>query len=267
MGTMQLSTEFVNHLTSLRRYARALTGSQDAGDELVVRTLERLSTGPRLRSETHPKTLIFKELTAYWNGPLGDKLRGSLSPAPVDNVADERLRELEEPPRQAFLLVAMEGFSTEEAASVLSMDQAAVSDLLHTARQQIAAQVRTSVLIIEDEVFIAAELESLMTELGHQIFATARTHEEALEITKAGNPGLVLADIKLADGSSGIDAVRDLLKRFSLPVIFITAFPDSLLTGQRPEPTFLIRKPFTSDEVRAVVSQALYFKSHASDKG
>ena len=74
-------------------------------------------------------------------------------------------------------------------------------------------------------------------------------------------PGLVLADIQLADDSSGIDAVRDILAEFSVPVIFITAFPERLLTGERPEPTFLITKPFQRSTVKAAIAQALFFDS------
>ena len=72
-------------------------------------------------------------------------------------------------------------------------------------------------------------------------------------------PGLVLADIQLADDSSGIDAVKDILAEFSVPVIFITAFPERLLTGTRPEPTFLITKPFQRSTVKAAIAQALFF--------
>mgnify|MGYP000411422531 CR=1 FL=1 len=72
-------------------------------------------------------------------------------------------------------------------------------------------------------------------------------------------PGLVLADIQLADGSSGIDAVKDILGHYDIPVIFITAFPERLLTGERPEPTFLITKPFQPETVKAAIGQALFF--------
>jgi CheY-like chemotaxis protein len=71
----------------------------------------------------------------------------------------------------------------------------------------------------------------------------------------------VLADIQLADGSSGIDAVKDILARLDVPVIFITAFPERLLTGERPEPTFLITKPFQRSTVKAAISQALFFNA------
>jgi CheY-like chemotaxis protein len=74
---------------------------------------------------------------------------------------------------------------------------------------------------------------------------------------------MVLADIQLADGSSGLDAVNEMLTSFSVPVIFITAYPERLLTGERPEPAFLITKPFQPETVKAVISQALFFERYA----
>ena len=71
-----------------------------------------------------------------------------------------------------------------------------------------------------------------------------------------------IADIQLADGSSGIDAVNELLGSLGeLPVIFITAFPERLLTGDRPEPAFLISKPYSEEQVCSAVSQAMFFAS------
>ena len=46
-------------------------------------------------------------------------------------------------------------------------------------------------------------------------------------------------------------------------MIFITAFPERLLTGERPEPTFLVTKPFNPDMVKALISQALFFNEAA----
>ena len=74
-------------------------------------------------------------------------------------------------------------------------------------------------------------------------------------------PGLILADIQLADGSSGLDAVNELLRTFEVPVIFITAYPERFLTGERPEPTYLITKPFLPETVQATIGQALFFHS------
>jgi DNA-binding LytR/AlgR family response regulator len=77
---------------------------------------------------------------------------------------------------------------------------------------------------------------------------------------------LVLADVQLADGSSGIEAVKEILEECSPPVVFITAFPDLLLTGTRPEPTFLMSKPFDPEAVKAMISQVLFFQSGGTPK-
>ena len=78
---------------------------------------------------------------------------------------------------------------------------------------------------------------------------------------------MILADIQLADGSSGLEAVNEILGMLEVPVIFITAYPERFLTGSRPEPAFLITKPFLTDTVKAVISQALFFqrKAHRTD--
>ena len=114
-------------------------------------------------------------------------------------------------------------------------------------------------LIIEDEPVIATDIEALVRELGHRVLDVAATRTEAVDAVARATPGLVLADIQLADGSSGIDAVKDILGRYDVPVIFITAFPERLLTGERPEPTFLITKPFQPETVKAAIGQALFF--------
>ena len=83
---------------------------------------------------------------------------------------------------------------------------------------------------------------------------------------RGAGPGLVLADIQLADGSSGLDAVNEILTEIEVPVIFITAFPERLLTGEKPEPAFLITKPFRPEAVKAAISQALFFDRKASKR-
>ena len=167
-------------------------------------------------------------------------------------------------PRVAFLLRAVEGFSSAEIATLLDRPPEAVAGLLAQAGREIAAHIRTEVLIIEDEPIIAMDLEALVVDLGHQVTEVARTHKEAIAAIARRQPGLVLADVHLADGSSGLEAVSEILRTHSVPVIFITAYPERLLTGERPEPTFLITKPFQPDTVRAVISQALFFQRSAN---
>ena len=113
------------------------------------------------------------------------------------------------------------------------------------------------------ETFIAMDLESLVKNLGHNVVGVARTHADAVALAKNKRPGLILADIQLADGSSGLDAVNELLRTFEVPVVFITAYPERFLTGERPEPAFLISKPFQPAMVSAVASQALFFERNS----
>ena len=147
---------------------------------------------------------------------------------------------------------------------ILSITVAQVDDLVLQAGREIADRVATDVLIIEDEALIAQDIEFIAQDLGHRVIGVARTHQEALALAQTKRPGLILADIQLADGTSGLNAVNELLQSFSAQVIFITAYPERLLTGERPEPAFLISKPYKTDVVKATISQALFFDRKAS---
>lgn len=253
---MTSSTNVAKYLPFLRRYARALTGSQASGDAYVVATLEAAVADPTLGDIAGSRVELFKVFTKIWrSASINDKadhVGASLLP-------EQRLVNLTPLPRQVFLLLALERFSEEEAGRILECDAARVRQLIGEAGQELASEIATDVLVIEDETLIAIELERLLDGLGHRLIGVARTHAEALDLTKTKRPGLILADIQLADGSSGIEAVNELLRSFEAPVVFITAYPERFLTGERPEPAFLISKPFQSAMVMAIVSQALFF--------
>jgi len=249
------------HLPYLRRYARALTGSQSSGDAYVAGTLEALVKEPNLlESDEKPRVGLFRLFTQIWNSM---PLNRTTEPA-ASFPAERRLGSLTPAPRQAFLLVSLEGFSEQDAAHILGIDVPKLRGLVEQAGRELAEEIATNVLIIEDETFIAMDLEGLVESLGHRVVGIARTHAEAVALARAKRPGLILADIQLADGSSGLDAVNELLGSFEVPVIFITAYPERFLTGQRPEPAFLIAKPFQPATVSAVVSQALFFERNAA---
>ena len=156
-------------------------------------------------------------------------------------------------------MVALEGFSEADAAQVLDVDIGTLRGYVEQSGRELAAEIATDVLIIEDETLIAKNLEGLVESLGHSVLGVARTHVEAIALSSSKQPGLILADIQLADGSSGLDAVNELLQSIEVPVIFITAYPERFLTGERPEPAFLIAKPFQPAMVSALISQALFF--------
>jgi CheY-like chemotaxis protein len=245
----------------LRRYARALTGSQASGDSYVAATLEALIAEPVLIDEANgPRVALYRLFTTIWNSV---SVNGAPGTAEAKLPGEQKLAQMTPLPRQAFLLVALEGFSEPDAARILDTDVMAVRGLVEEAGRELAAEIATDVLIIEDDTFIAMELETLVEGLGHRVLGVARTHAEAVALTQKKQPGLILADIQLADGSSGLEAVNELLGSLEAPVIFITAYPERFLTGERPEPAFLIAKPFQPATVSAVASQALFFERSA----
>ena len=249
------------YLPFLRRYARALTGSQASGDAYVAATLEALVSDPSVIDDTGgPRVALYRLFSKIWNSVA---LNGAPGVADPTLSSEQKLASVTPRPRQAFLLVALEGFSETDAARILDTDVVTLRRLIDESGRELAAEIATDVLIIEDETIIAGQLEDLMESLGHRVLGVARTHAEALALAKRTKPGLILADIQLADGSSGLDAVNELLTSFEVPVIFITAFPERFLTGERPEPAFLIAKPFQPGTVSAIASQALFFERSA----
>jgi CheY-like chemotaxis protein len=255
---MGLLERLAPHLPYMRRYARALTGDQATGDAYVRAALEALAAGERsLSPHLTPRVALYQVFHTIW-GATGARLEPNAESADTGD-ATRRLLRIAPRSRQAFLLTALEGFNPSEAGQILGASALEIETLIAEAQSEIDAELATQVLIIEDEPVIAADIEALVRELGHEVIDVAATRGEAVEAVSQIRPGLVLADIQLADGSSGIDAVKDILGRYDVPVIFITAFPERLLTGERPEPTFLITKPFQPETVKAAIGQALFF--------
>lgn len=259
---MNLSNILAPHIPLLRRYARALTGSQRSGDAYVAATLQALiEDRSAFDMSLPPRVALYRVFHAIWDSAHIDPLPSDSSSLAAK--AQERLRALTPLSRQALLLTTVEGFTTDETARIIGRPWSEVTGLVAEARAEIERQTRARVLIIEDETLIAIDLSDIVSKLGHEVVATADTASKAIAAAAQHQPDLVLADIQLADGSSGIDAVNEILHRVAVPVIFITAFPDRLLTGERPEPTFLITKPYLEETVQAAVSQALFFESTA----
>jgi CheY-like chemotaxis protein len=244
-------------LPYLRRYARALTGSQSSGDAYVRAALTALLEGDEvLDSELPPRVALYRLFHRIWSSASIQ-----LDPAATDSSAspEARLQALSASRRAALLLTAVESFNLEEAGEVLDETPEEVERSIVEAQRAIETELVSRVLIIEDEPIIALDLENLVTELGHEVVGTAATRKQAIEQALATRPGLILADINLGEGGSGIDAVSEILDSFDIPVIFVTAYPEKLLTGERPEPTYLIAKPFLPETVQATVGQALFF--------
>ena len=262
---MSISQAIAPHLPHLRRFARALTGSQKGGDSYVVETLEAIVADPsNLESLADVRCGLYRLFLKLWNSVAVNHITDAPASSTEELGASRRLEAISLMPRVALLLTALEGFDLKEVARTLECSVEKAQSLLEEANTEIAAQISTDVLIIEDEPLIALDLQNVVEDLGHKVVDVARTHREALKAVQHHQPGLILADIQLADGSSGLEAVNEILDAFEVPVIFITAYPERFLTGAPPEPAFLIAKPFSVETLRAVISQVLFFdkKSH-----
>lgn len=258
---MSLGQLLAPHLPLLRRYARALTGSQIEGDRYVRAALEAIVAAPdQFPNDVDPRLGLYRTFQAIWQSThLEDEVVDDANASEGESIARRRLARLTPLSRQALLLTTVEGFTVEDVAYLVEEDADAIRTMVAEAVTEIERQTRTRVMIIEDEPLIAMDLEQIVRDLGHDVTGVAVTRDEAVALAMDDRPGLVLADIQLADDSSGIDAVKDILAEFAVPVIFITAFPERLLTGERPEPTFLITKPFQRETVKTTISQALFF--------
>ncbi|MDX2289180.1 MAG: response regulator [Hyphomicrobiaceae bacterium] len=257
--TNSLADHIAPQLPYLRRFARALSGSQERGDAYVVALLETLVADQGLFDRTlAPRVAAYTAFLKVWN-TVPTNHRTEDAERAEGGVADRRIETLTPEPRQAFVLAGLEDFSANEIATIMGRSEEAVRGLIDEAAREIAEQLAARVMIIEDEPLIAMDVESLVSDLGHSVVGIAATRTEATALALRERPEMVLADIHLADGSSGLDAVNDILRSLDVPVVFITAYPERLLTGERPEPAFLVTKPFKPEMLKAVISQALFF--------
>jgi CheY-like chemotaxis protein len=265
---MSISGDITAHIPYLRRFSRALTGTREGGDAHVLAMLQTLVADQgKINSGEDLKIALYRLLLEIWMAAPINAHADHSGHNENEAGARRKLDAISVWPRIAFLLNALEGFSLAEVGRTLGVSEAEAGALVEAANSEIADQIATNVLIIEDEPLVALDLQGIVEELGHSVVGIARTHKEAVATIAHTQPGLILADILLADGSSGLDAVNEILGAVSAPVIFVTAYPERFLTGEPPEPAFLIAKPFSVDGLKAVISQALFFdkRSHRKD--
>lgn len=255
-----MTQQIAEELPYLRRYARALTGQQTTGDHYAAATLEAILADQEMfNTSLAPKAALFQTFHQIWVSS-GAPVEDSASKDGPEARAQWRLSSLTPNTREALLLHSIEGFQVSDIAAIMSVTPDEASELLRIAREEMSGQIRGRVMVIEDEAIIAMDIMAMVESVGHEVTGNARTRDEAVELARRDPPDLILADIQLADKSSGIDAVNHILKELGdVPVVFITAFPERLLTGERPEPAFLITKPYSEEQVKSAISQAMFF--------
>ena len=221
--------DLIRALPYARRYARALTGSQPRGDAMVADSLRGLLDDGA--SGEDARITLYRAITRRFDGLTTLNL-------PTLSGGLTGLQ------RKLLLLTSLEELPVEAAASVLDMPPGEAGAHVAEAREHLRAGAATDVLIIEDEPIIAMDIEELVLNCGHRVVGMATTEAEAVEMAERHKPGLILADINLGIGGDGTAAVSRIMKHHYAPVIFVTAYPERLLTGEDLEPAFVITKPF-----------------------
>jgi RNA polymerase sigma factor (sigma-70 family) len=253
-----VSEALLKQVPYLRRHARLLTGSQEVGDEYVRICLEMVIAEPHHLANGDLKVQLFRAFHAVWRvvtTTINDT--SPLERVDLSERLEQGLTALPPLERRVLLLAVVEKFTHPEIAHILDLDEAEVGERLARARRDLHEQVSVSVLIIEDETLIAMELSRIMQDMGHTVAGVASREATALEQAEQSSPGLVLCDIKLLDEDNGIAAAQRILQRFDVPVVFVTAFSEMLLTGGRLEPAFVVSKPFDEETLKVTVAQAL----------
>ena len=241
--------EVIRTLPYVRRYARALTGSQRAGDNLVAGSLKKVMTGSPEREGGKPRGQLGPGYRLY------QVVTGLFDSEHV--AAPETSAGLSQKQRQLLLLTQLEEVPIEAAAAIVGLDVQQANSVLTQAREHLRDAAATDVLIIEDEPIIAMDIEELVRDCGHRVIGVAATESEAVAAAMRSKPGLILADINLGLGGDGTSAVARILRRYQVPVIFVTAYPERLLTGEAVEPAFVITKPFDPMTLAIATYQAV----------
>jgi CheY-like chemotaxis protein len=112
---------------------------------------------------------------------------------------------------------------------------------------------KLKILIVEDEFFIALEVEEQATSLGHAVVGTAVTAEEAIRMAGERRPDVVLMDIRLAGATDGIAAALAIRSQYGIESVFVTANtdPHTLMRAKAIKPLGVLEKPVTLERLRA----------------
>ena len=176
---MSLGDQIARNLPYLRRYARALTGSQATGDAFVRATLEAALADSELKESLEGgRVPLYRAFNKVWSSAYMD-VPEAVGADGHESAAQDRLKSVTPLNRQALLLTTLEDFSSEQAAEIMDMSADDIERLAQEAVAEIDRESATSVLIIEDEPLISMQLEDLVTSLGHEVCGTAATRTQA----------------------------------------------------------------------------------------
>lgn len=256
----------ISYVPYLRRHARLLTGSQAIGDEFVRLCLELVVAEPHWLEGGDLRVQLFRAFHAAWS-KVHETIAQSSTLGSVE-LADRvktGLASLPGTERQTLALVVVEQFTYDETAHILGLTVDQVRQSVAKARNELLTKVSVPVLIIEDEQIVAHDIAHIVEEMGHRVVGMAGQQEQSVALAEQLKPGLVLADIRLENEGDGIAAAQRILEAYSVPIVFVTGFPERLLTGSGLEPAFVVAKPFDSEALKVTIAHALATYSSPAD--
>ncbi|WP_084418525.1 response regulator [Henriciella litoralis] len=231
-------------LPDLRRFSRALTGTQEAGDALVSEAVRLLSN----RSQELVEHFCSRpRLFGLVSSILDSRTFLAFNPERADS-----------PGRRAVLMQDVFGFTEEDARSALQLASDNYRMLLQAARLPASGLEPARIVILEDQFLIAADEEILLKSHGHDVVGVCATAEEALEIVKSESPDIVICDIDLGAGNpTGLDFAKSVPPEARCAFVFVTGHPATLCQGHPGEPAYLVSKPYDPAVLATIVYQAL----------
>ncbi|KAF5072447.1 putative transcriptional regulatory protein pdtaR [anaerobic digester metagenome] len=118
----------------------------------------------------------------------------------------------------------------------------------------------TSIMLVEDEIIVAADVKNRLENMGYEVLGIFDTGEEAIEKAGELKPNLVLMDIVLKGDMDGIDAAQKIRELFDIPIIYLTAYSDekTLQRAKVTEPFGYVLKPFEDREIQSAIEMAIY---------
>jgi CheY-like chemotaxis protein len=126
------------------------------------------------------------------------------------------------------------------------------------AENEHAGNAAVRVLIVEDEFFVAMDVETILSDAGCEVVGIATSADEAVAKARHSLPDLILMDIRLQGDRDGIDAASEITRDHKIPIVFVTANPDAVTDAraQHARPIATVSKPFTRESL--LVALAIY---------
>lgn len=125
------------------------------------------------------------------------------------------------------------------------------------------------ILIVEDEPFIAENLQEMLSIFGHENTEIANSANQAIKAIKISRPDLVLLDVKIKGDQDGIELGGIIKDQYQLPFVYITSYSDkeTVNRAKHTQPLGFIVKPFTKDDVYAAIEVALFNQNRMVVRG